>query len=436
MKVAIVTASYPFGPGEAFFDAEVHAMVGAVDDIVLIPTCPETLTPTFTDVPAKVFREPRWSAAIMARALSYAFRHPRASFVALSRLLGAPCALTTKLRYLRYFPKALSFADIVQREGVTHVHAYWLSEPAFIARTISVVTGISWSCTAHRVDISNNDLYPRYFTDGSRAPTFVRAISQHGRADILAAAPQAADRLVMLHVGVDIPATVAPPRERKELVVLCAAFFEERKGHRYLLEAIAKLRRDDVPVRCVLAGDGPIRRDLEALIASLGIRDAVSMRGTVSHDTLLAEMRSGEYDVMVLASCEVASAVSGEGIPVSLMEAMAAGIVCVSTPIGGIPELITAGSGMIVPPHDHTGMAEALSLLAGNPQVRRSLAARGRERIVEEFSSTACGLRLAELIVGASRLQEPDAHIVQEEAGGRRAERLSSSRGDAKWRTL
>jgi len=84
-----------------------------------------------------------------------------------------------------------------------------------------------------------------------------------------------------------------------------------------------------------------------------------------------------------------------EGIPVSLMEAMAFGVPVISTETGGIPELLGGGAGIIVPPADPAALAAAIARLAADPDLRRRLGERGRERVEEAFSVQAVARCLA-----------------------------------------
>jgi glycosyltransferase involved in cell wall biosynthesis len=96
-------------------------------------------------------------------------------------------------------------------------------------------------------------------------------------------------------------------------------------------------------------------------------------------------MSGGRWDAAVLPSVITGSGVQ-EGIPVSLVEAMARGLPAVGTESGGIPELLRDGAGIIVPPADSEALAEALATLAGDTALRATLAARGRKRVEDEFS--------------------------------------------------
>jgi glycosyltransferase involved in cell wall biosynthesis len=154
-------------------------------------------------------------------------------------------------------------------------------------------------------------------------------------------------------------------------------------------------------MEAVLAGDGPLRRDLERLAADLGIHDRVLFLGQLPHDEVLRLLASGEYDLVAMTSTPIDGA--KEGIPVSLMESMAHSIPVLATNLGGISELVGEGAGVLVPPGDEHVLAEALCHLAANPAVRASLAIAGRRRVEEEFSVDVVAARLETLFEDAAR---------------------------------
>ena len=156
-----------------------------------------------------------------------------------------------------------------------------------------------------------------------------------------------------------------------------------------LIEALARL--PDVTLDIV--GDGPSRAELRERAAALGLADRVVFHGYM--DEAGVRQRLAEADVFVMASF-------AEGVPVVLMEALAAGVPAVATRIAGIPELIEDGlTGLLVPPAEPTAIAEAVRRLLEDSGLRNRLAATGREKVEREFNlGTECE-RLANLMTTA-----------------------------------
>ena len=160
----------------------------------------------------------------------------------------------------------------------------------------------------------------------------------------------------------------------------------EKKGHADLLAAVGLLKERGVPVRVDLAGDGPLGPSLAEQVASLGLEDEVVFRGNVPHEELVRGMAAREWHAAVLPSVVTGDG-ELEGIPVSLVEAMACGLPAVGTDAGGTPELLRDGAGIVVPQGDSKALAAAIERLAGDPDLRAELGARGRERVREAFAA-------------------------------------------------
>ena len=193
----------------------------------------------------------------------------------------------------------------------------------------------------------------------------------------------------------------APPAARtptgRPFALLCAANLVPKKGHADLLEALAELRDREVAVRCAIAGAGELRGPLEARARELGLADVVSFRGHVPHATLLAEMRAGAYDAMVLTSLEMPGGLM-EGIPVALMEAMALGLPVVTTDTGSIAELVDDDCGRLVDQRNVTAIAAAVAELATDPALRDQLARAAYAKVRAGFDVVEVARTLAGLI--------------------------------------
>ena len=176
--------------------------------------------------------------------------------------------------------------------------------------------------------------------------------------------------------------------------MIAVADFVEVKGHKHLIEAVRLLEDRGHPIELDLAGDGPLRVAVERHVEEACLSGRVTFLGTVPHPRLLRDLRAHKWDLAVLPSIVTEDA--DEGIPVSLMEAMGAGVPVVSTRTGAIPELLGGGAGRLVEGGDSVALADALAELARNPVLREELANRGRRRVLKEFNilSTASALAL------------------------------------------
>jgi len=255
------------------------------------------------------------------------------------------------------------------------------------------VSRIPWSFTAPRWDIAENNLLRVKLA----LACFGRSISEKGAQAVASHFNAAPCNLRVLHLGIEIPYLTRPQRPRAdamELRVVTAADFVEVKGHRHLLQALPILEARGLVVRVDLVGDGPLRRGLERHVEEAGLSDSVTLLGTVSHAQLLEDFRAHRWDALVLPS--VVTERDEEGIPVSVMEAMGAGLPVISTRTGAIPELLGDRDGVLVAAGDSVALADALEVLARDPDFRQRLAEKGRRRVANDFNVRVVASALAQ----------------------------------------
>jgi glycosyltransferase involved in cell wall biosynthesis len=177
------------------------------------------------------------------------------------------------------------------------------------------------------------------------------------------------------------------------LRVLTVGRLSVRKGHAVLVEALARLIADGVDVDVTIVGEGEERPRLERMARELSVAHRLQLTGAVGQDDIPAYFHAA--DVFCLSSF-------AEGVPISLMEAMASGLPVVAPRLMGIPELVEDGvSGVLFAPARPDELANALRDLAGTPERRREMGAAGRARVVEQFDVRDCTRAIASLLAAA-----------------------------------
>ena len=382
MKLAYVTALFPFAHSEQFFEEEVRSLSRRVE-VIVVPVRPPAATPCYQDVGAALHL-PLFSARVAALAVRAAARAPLRALSTLALVAFGPgSSLRARAVNLATFPKALAVAHEARRLGVDHIHAAWLTTPATLGWIVARMTGIPFSATAHQHDVFAHNLAARKVA----AATFVRVISARNADHLREQLPEALRaRCIVGHLGVALPAAPAVPEPRTPRI-LCAARLGNWKGHADLLEALAILKTRGVAFTCDLAGDGELRDAVAASIARLQLADVVRMLGYVAHPALVAALAAGDYDLFALPSTEDGS--EHEGIPVAVMEAMAAALPVVVTTTGSIPELVEPEHGALVPQRDPPALARALESLLLDREARLRAGRAGRERIRRDFETNA-----------------------------------------------
>lgn len=330
----------------------------------------------------------------------------------------------TLLGTLVVYPAAVWLGRRLRELGARHVHAHFAAHAATAALVASTVHAggpdLPFSVTVHAYDIF---LHQEGLARKLGRASFVRSISEFNVGflrDRLGAGAPLSQRLRVIHCGVDPGAyRRRPPEGRagidRPLRVLCVASLRPFKGVNHLVEAVRRLRAQGVDLECEIVGDGELRAELDRHIASSGLGHRLRLVGNLP-EAEVAE-RLSRADLFVLPSV-VSPDGNMEGIPVSLMEAMASSLPVVSTQTSGIPELVVEGeTGTLVPPGDPDALARAIREVLDDPGAARGRAAAGRRKVEEEFALERCVRRLAAEIDAHSLPDPPGARLDVGESG-------------------
>lgn len=288
-----------------------------------------------------------------------------------------------------------------QSYDIVYCHFGWNGLYASMLRHVGVLEGrlvtafhgadLSW-----QLGVAGADVYAPLFATGD----LFLPVSEHWRRKLLALGCPAG-KVEVHRMGIDAghfaylerrPA----PDEPVRLVTICRLV--EKKGVEYGIRAAARLTAEGRRVRYAIVGDGPLRDDLERLARELQLGETVTFLGAQEHDAVLAALQNSH---IALAPSVTGRDGDQEGIPVSLMEAMATGMPVVSTTHSGIPELVQDGvSGLLVPERDDTALAAALARLIDRPAAWPDMGRAGRRQVLEHFDIATLNDRLVERFRG------------------------------------
>lgn len=396
--VAVLLSRFPLVT-ETFILREIAEMERQGQPVVLVPLLrerPAVVHPAATSWVDRALYTPFVSPAI-ARANVRALLRAPVRYLALLARLGAgaarhPRALTGTAGI---FLKAVHLAERLQELGVRHVHAHFATHPATAAMIIHELAGIDYSFTVHAHDLflADSRALLRAKLRGAR---FVRVISRYNRDFIERTYPRldaaTKEKIVVLHCGIDPAAyhstgttarpavdavDAAPPR------ILCVAALKPYKGIAVLVDACTRLRDAGFPFQCDIVGEGPERRAIERAIAAHRLGAQVHLLGALPEPEVAR--RLAEATMVVLPGVVTRDGWM-DGIPVALMEALAAGKPVVASAISGIPELVEHGvEGLLVPPQDPSALAAALAALIEDRDRARALGARGPAKVEAGF---------------------------------------------------
>ena len=279
---------------------------------------------------------------------------------------------------------AVRLRAILKREryDVVHFHTSRAHAMAPFARGFARALVVT-----RRMDYPPNRVFAPYLYN--RAVDAVVAISA-GVADSLAAAGVDRQRTAVVLSGVDCdrfrPPTAAERADARralaisdgEFAISAVGALEPRKGHRYLVEAVARLApaAASIKLKCFIAGQGSSRGELEREIAQLGCAERVRLLGRIEDPREL--LRAS--DVFVMPSLK-------EGLGVAALEAMASGLPVIVSGVGGLREVVEPDrTGIVVPPSNPQAIASAIGRLADSPGLKAQIGAAARARAVENYS--------------------------------------------------
>lgn len=300
------------------------------------------------------------------------------------------------------FLQAGHLALEARRRGVTHLHAHFATRATTVAQLTSQLSRIPYSFTAHAYDIFTEDVETRALRNKIKKAAFVRTISDFNKVYLDALSAGESSKIVRLYNGIDLTRfTPAPGRKADPFTFVCVARLVEKKGHRALVEACRLLRERGHQFQCWIVGKGALRSALEAMIKEHDLQDRVYLLGAHTHGEVLDRYREAHAYVL---PCLVGKDGNRDGLPVSIVEALACGLPVVTTPVTGIPEVVKhQQNGLLVKENDASALADALESLMCNPSLYDNLRTRARESVAEQFDLRCSAETLVSLFQQFSR---------------------------------
>jgi len=278
----------------------------------------------------------------------------------------------------------------IARRRTDHIHVHFAAGAALDALRIGRLLGLPYSVTAHAYDIYRA---PRNLELKLRDAAFAAGVSEYSVGDLrrIAGERHAGDVHVVV-MGVDHERFRRRTPYPGGRTVVTIGRLVEKKGITHLLDAVAQA---DVE-RLVVIGDGPLREPLSDRARALGIEARVDWRGAQSVDEVRAALE--EADVLAMTAVPVADG-DRDVLPVVVGEALSMGLPVVASDFVGLPEVVRAPWGRLVPPGDAAAIAGALDDILGRPREERvEMGRAGREFVVQTRDLAASARHLTELM--------------------------------------
>ncbi len=195
----------------------------------------------------------------------------------------------------------------------------------------------------------------------------------------------AATPILRIYNGVDLDAYDVAPYSARPPVITGVGRLVEKKGFCYLVDAVARLRKDGAEVELDLVGAGPEEAALRAQVQDLGLERAVRFLGPLPQHRTREVVRGA---AVLAAPCLVGVDGNRDGLPTVLIESMAVGTPVVTTPVTGIPEAVLDGqTGLLVPERDPATLADAVRRVLEDPELARDLVTNGRRHVEAAFDA-------------------------------------------------
>lgn len=280
---------------------------------------------------------------------------------------------------------AVQLAGAIHHSRLEHLHAHFGSIAAEVARLAARLTGITWSFTAHAKDIFHEEVVPAELATKLREAHTTVTVSDFNLRHLQREFGGDAERVVRLYNSVDLEAfpfttkgaTPAPAR------IAAVGRLVEKKGFGDMVTAMAALVAEGREVHLDLVGTGPLETALAEQVRELGLTEVVTMHGALPQSRVREIVAAA---AVFAAPCIIGADGNRDGLPTVLLEALALGTPCVSTPVTGIPEIVRhEETGLLVPESDPGALAGAIADTLDDPAVAARRSAAARELLEADF---------------------------------------------------
>ena len=399
MKVAYLVNTYP-SPSHSFIRREVRALERLGHEVhrfALRPTPDRLVDPGDLEELVRTEHLLPQGIRLPLALLATLARSPRRAFGALGLAARiSRVSARSPAYHLVYLAEAAYLAARCRDLGIAHLHAHFGTNSATVAMLAAALGGPTFSFTAHGPEEFDRPDALALGEKTSRA-AFAVGVSSYGRSQLCRWVDYGVwDRIHVVHCGIEpacFPSCEPLPTGATSLVSI--GRFVEQKGQLLLIDAVAEAVADGTDLTLTLVGDGPMRREIEARILAHDLASRVTITGW------LAE--TGVRDAIDRAHALVMPSFA-EGLPMVIMEAMAAGRPVVATYVAGIPELVRpAETGWLVPAGDAAALRDALRDVSRTSHGKlAAMGAAARALVLERHDVDREAARLAQHFRSAS----------------------------------
>ncbi|NQS90339.1 glycosyltransferase [Patescibacteria group bacterium] len=399
MKIAFIVDSFP-ALSETFILNQITGLIDRGHNVAIFPNNKREDPKVHPDVKSYDLLSRTYYRHMPTNRI---WRICKAFKLLLTNLYKSPITILRSLNVIKYGKEALSLKlfyallPFLGKGPYDLVHCHFGPNGIIGAFLKEVGINTNLITTFHGYDMSmfilnqGEDIYKNLFSLGD----LFMPISEHWGGKLVEMGCD--DGKIIVHrMGIDLDNFMYSEKKPAEtVIILSVGRLVEKKGHKYVIQAIARIVKKNKNIEYIIAGDGPLRGALEDLVSKLGVGKYVKFLGAVEQNEVLNLYRKSH--IFVLHSV---TAYNGdqEGIPVVLMEAQAVGLPAISTFHSGIPEIVLDDkTGFLVPERDVDALAEKLQYLIEHPEIWPEMGKCGRRFVEEKYDIEKLNQRLVEI---------------------------------------
>lgn len=285
--------------------------------------------------------------------------------------------------FLRFL-QSCYIANACKKFSVSHLHAHFATRATTLAFLTSKIAQLPYSFTAHAVDIFKHSLSQKALKKKINEATFVITVSEYNKSYLEGLVSTAEHKLFKIYNGIDLDRF--QPRDtptQDPFIFLNVSRFVKKKGHHLLIEACCQLRDQGHQFQCWLIGKGILKSEIERTIKQKNLGDCIKVLGPHRQAEIIKRYHMSHAFVL---PCTTAPNGDRDGLPVSIIEALACNLPVVTTPMTGNPEVIQDRyNGFLVPFDNTQAIAQAMRSLMCDKELFQTLRTNARFSVQDTF---------------------------------------------------
>lgn len=342
---------------------------------------PDRMTPDEAEEARTTYCLKSHGAAGALSALFWALTHNPKGLIRALALAWSLGRGARRLYSLAYALEAMMVARWMDKRHHSHLHAHFGTVGSTVGVLVKAYSGCTLSVTIHGPD-EFDDVPGQHLVLKMERADHVICISQFARSQLMRLSPPHCwPKMQVCRLGVDTQHFVphATTRAPGPTRLLSVGRLAPAKGQLVMVQACAHLKAQGAEFHLTVVGDGPDRQRLQQAVQDARLSDCVTFTGALNTAEVHRQLQ--QADAFVLPSL-------AEGIPVVLMEAMASGVPCVTTPVNGIPELVRHDvNGLLATPGDVDALSTQLGRMVADQALRARLGQAARQMVCEHYDT-------------------------------------------------